>query len=148
MSACKSAMNGLVILTKYGNNRPRLILITDSSQWQPLGQQQEASGLSPFHKIVNVGNKKKWWCQVCGTSYNYPQTLKRHIRQFHTDEPTFRCEVCGKGLMDRQHYTKHMNKHNSAPGIQCQHCRKTFADIDDFLQHNVQCWATGAASSK
>ena len=147
VSIQQSTLNGLTLVTKYGNNQPRLILIPDSGRWQPLDQQEEASGLSPFQMVLNVGKKRKWWCQICHTSYNYPQTLKRHIRQFHTDEPTFRCEVCGKGLMDRQHFTKHMNKHSSAQGVQCQHCSKRFANKDDFLQHNLQCWATRAASS-
>ncbi|KAH8026270.1 hypothetical protein MRX96_033318 [Rhipicephalus microplus] len=59
-----------------------------------------------------VGNtfKKKYTCNLCSYSTDYPTNIQRHMLT-HTGERPFRCDTCGKGFTTKQNLESHKLQH-------------------------------------
>lgn len=87
-------------------------------------------------------------CQYCRHSYHAINSLKRHIKQVHFNNPTYTCELCGLGFMYRDHYTGHMNKHYGTPTFECDKCGQKYIYKPDLYKHKKSCDGTGLPPRK
>ena len=72
-----------------------------------------------------MGNEGgKLACTKCGKQFVTNATLKRHM-QLHTGHYKFYCDVCRKGFADITHYNDH-NRTRQGLKFYCNYCGKPF----------------------
>lgn len=54
--------------------------------------------------------KKKYTCNLCSYSTDYPTNIQRHMLT-HTGERPFRCDTCNKGFTTKQNLESHKLQH-------------------------------------
>ena len=76
-------------------------------------------------------------CDHCGKVFQNPRKLQRHIDSMHTadSEKKFKCEICNKGFINKQHMERHMRTHTGAKPYSCQECGQAFADLSNRNHH-------------
>ena len=58
--------------------------------------------LQPDGKLV-------WKCVLCTKEFPHKCSGRRHIETVHFDAPTYKCDVCGKVLKNKNTYQNHLN---------------------------------------
>ncbi|XP_076172998.1 uncharacterized protein LOC143149473 [Ptiloglossa arizonensis] len=59
---------------------------------------------------------RRFFCESCGKSYKWKESLFKHKRVECGKLPQFSCEVCGYRFMHKHHLLKHMTSiHQLAP---------------------------------
>ncbi|KAL1416866.1 hypothetical protein MTO96_027461 [Rhipicephalus appendiculatus] len=71
------------------------------------GRLQHPSMLWP---ITGSAFKKKYTCNLCNYTTDYPTNIQRHMLT-HTGERPFRCDICGKGFTTKQNLESHRLQH-------------------------------------
>ncbi|XP_070181560.1 zinc finger protein 70-like, partial [Littorina saxatilis] len=72
-------------------------------------------------------------CGGCGRQYKTASNLHKHAKMAHGsgDGPTFECEQCGKGYMERVYFEAHSNRHKKIAPHTCPTptCGKAFKNM-------------------
>merc|ERR1719362_36575 len=72
----------------------------------------------------NVHLKKSLFCEICGRSFNYKNTLSNHIKTTHKVSEN-QCDLCGKIYATERKLKLHkQDLHNKV--IKCDNCDKLF----------------------
>jgi len=63
--------------------------------------------------------------------------MTRHLRTQHTsnDDKKYKCDVCGKGFAEKQHFSDHANIHSGEKPYKCKYCSATFASRGNHGMH-------------
>ena len=81
-------------------------------------------------------NHEKIPCVHCGKLIGTGM-MNRHIKQQHISnaEKRFKCEVCGKGFSENQHFRDHKNIHTGEKPYKCKYCSASFASRGNHAMH-------------
>ncbi|XP_015436085.1 PREDICTED: zinc finger protein 2-like [Dufourea novaeangliae] len=97
--------------------------------------------------------ERRFYCDNCGKSYKWKESLFKHKRVECGKLPQFSCEVCGYRFMHKHHLIKHMTSiHQLAPAtgavifrclkhllakrtFGCTNCGKQYARRDSLYKH-------------
>ena len=81
-------------------------------------------------------NHEKTPCIHCGKLVAVA-LMTRHLQTQHTsnDEKKYKCDVCGKGFAEKQHFSDHTNIHTGEKPYKCKYCSATFASRGNHGMH-------------
>ena len=82
--------------------------------------------------------EKPFKCTECIKSFVTKELLNRHIQAAHTpdDQKKFRCDsTCGKGFINKQRISEHLNIHTGEKPFICKFCPAAFANSGRQLKH-------------
>lgn len=92
--------------------------------------------LQVHRKIHGSGPKRTFECFMCRGPFQYTKSLKQHLLLKHIDEkPKFLCDICGKEIMWRSRYVRHLKIHSNDFPFECSHCGKKFQFKDKLSIH-------------
>ncbi|KAL8586386.1 hypothetical protein ACOMHN_023001 [Nucella lapillus] len=132
-------------------NRP--LARTPQSQHSP-GQQYGASpyfntfAAAPLVSDSESAPPSRYKCQWCGAQFKTAHGFKGHVRKNHSNDPNFRCGLCGKGFLMKGHYEGHMNMHNNVKAFHCPGCPRRFAYKSSLNAHVKFCRPQGFLKEK
>ncbi|CAG0883486.1 unnamed protein product [Cyprideis torosa] len=91
--------------------------------WHESSDEQMEEESNPIQKVGD-----KFVCTQCPDrpEFNQRGHLWKHIYRRHQTEKRIKCEVCGKGLLDKHSYTEHMRRHLGDKPFQCTLCKAGF----------------------
>ena len=89
--------------------------------------------------MIEMHKGRVFRCDMCKRGFQNAGSLRRHIKQMHMGQPSFRCFQCNQGFMFKDHYIGHMNKHNNTPTFKCTNCPKMFIYKPDMYHHRKHC---------
>ncbi|XP_076443781.1 uncharacterized protein LOC143282137 isoform X2 [Babylonia areolata] len=81
------------------------------------------------------GCKKRFVCDICGSSMGRKGTLKAHMT-VHTGEAAVSCHICGKKLCGRQSLMNHLRIHTGEKPYKCPECPKVFRQSSALTTHS------------
>jgi len=117
-------------------------------------------GLAGHMRLVHDHNKVK--CPHCDTEWKNETCMKKHVKRNHEKIPCvhcgkligtgmmnrhikqqhisnadkrFKCEVCGKGFSENQHFRDHKNIHTGEKPYKCKYCSASFASRGNHAMH-------------
>ena len=90
-------------------------------------------------KMLNAHKKavhEKVPCSECGKLFGVTN-IKGHMKSTHTpdDQKKFRCDTCGKGFINKQHFSEHLNIHTGEKPFKCKFCPAAFASKNSCAKH-------------
>ena len=85
--------------------------------------------------IEAVHQKKRHFCQECGTSFSTDYTLNSHIKAKHSKESPYKCKKCGKKLSTSKALQLHVKAIHLNERHQCKDCQKSFSGLDAMRRH-------------
>ncbi|XP_026675847.1 zinc finger protein 226-like [Diaphorina citri] len=90
--------------------------------------------LEEYNKIVASGSKD---CPVCHKTYSTPKTMRRHLRQVHTSQKRYLCDICGKQFTSTNRVNIHKACVHSSTGnkFECIYCKKKYRRKFDLKEH-------------
>ena len=85
----------------------------------------------------DVKNKNLYVCKICGKVITTRIQLKAHVRQVHSKERPFVCEICGKSFKFHRFLIRHRYIHTDDKPLSCEFCGKRYAkkDISNLKAH-------------
>ncbi|XP_031774501.1 zinc finger protein 33B-like [Apis florea] len=78
------------------------------SMWQQLAHNRQRSRTRQGKENAKQCNETRFFCESCGKSYKWKESLLKHKRVECGKLPQFSCEVCGYRFMHKHHLVKHM----------------------------------------
>lgn len=120
--------------------------MSSSSQTKPLGSLQGV-GVASNKKL-----RKVYSCLVCGKSYTYLVSFRKH-QQLHENQPPptksqcvenlnkYECPECGMSFIRRARLLGHLRIHRSHRSFKskpprCDQCNKDFTSVQSWIAHN------------
>ena len=76
-------------------------------------------------------------CAVCGTAFQYQNTLNLHMIRQHRQKTEFTCDICGVGFPIKSKLLRHKNVHEGQKPYQCATCGKVFKSIESLCGHRA-----------
>ncbi|XP_076683180.1 zinc finger E-box-binding homeobox 2-like [Andrena cerasifolii] len=64
---------------------------------------------APYAEDGQQALRRRFYCESCGKSYKWKESLKKHKRIECGKLPQIPCEVCGHRFMHKHHLLKHVN---------------------------------------
>uniref|UniRef100_A0A1B0GKU3 C2H2-type domain-containing protein n=2 Tax=Lutzomyia longipalpis TaxID=7200 RepID=A0A1B0GKU3_LUTLO len=74
-------------------------------------------------------------CTVCLQSFQTLDLLKDHIRIHAREKKSFHCRYCGKDIVHKSSYERHLTTHRKKAPYKCAHCLKKFKRKDTIVKH-------------
>lgn len=75
-------------------------------------------------------------CDLCGKGFIQKVALQYHMTSVHADEDqTHQCKMCGKTVYGNTELRKHMAMHHDARRFACALCAETFATQSNLEAH-------------
>ncbi|XP_043588954.1 longitudinals lacking protein-like isoform X25 [Bombus pyrosoma] len=81
---------------------------SQESMWQRRSHRRQRSGPRQGTEIASQCNETRFFCEACGKSYKWKESLFKHRRVECGKLPQFTCEVCGYRFMHKHHLIKHL----------------------------------------
>ena len=81
---------------------------------------------------------KGFLCEVCGKDYASKAGLRLHIKDKHSSDCRFKCNICGAGFNRVGDFKGHMNKHQGEKEI-CTVCGQQFQYKTSLRKHQRKC---------
>ncbi|XP_017756820.1 PREDICTED: zinc finger protein CKR1-like [Eufriesea mexicana] len=78
------------------------------SVWQRPGHRRQRSRTRQGTDNAKRSNETRFFCDTCGKSYKWKESLFKHKRVECGKLPQFTCEVCGYRFMHKHHLVKHL----------------------------------------
>lgn len=97
-----------------------------------LQDQQSLWGHMRRHRIDRTDTPQK--CEPCGKFYH---NLKRHNQEWHNEDATKQCQICGKIFRSVRGLELHLKIHNDEKPFECQYCGKRFL-MNGFLKCHLR----------
>ncbi|CAH1107866.1 unnamed protein product, partial [Psylliodes chrysocephalus] len=70
-------------------------------------------------------NEKSFKCDVCSKGFNRKSSLQRHLI-IHSNERPFKCDICFNGFYQKSYLRKHLIIHSNKKSFKCDICSKGF----------------------
>lgn len=86
------------------------------------------------HELTHV-SEKPFQCSDCDKRFWYKQSLIAHIKQTHTGDVNYTCELCGKGFFKKTELTRHKPTHSNATPYKCPKCGLGFKIPKTLKRH-------------
>lgn len=89
------------------------------------------------HTLVHE-DKKLYQCTICGKTYKWLESLRKHEKYAHEEERVHKCDECPKSYKYPETLTEHKKTHsNSVINLRCRLCLKVFSSKDALKQHTA-----------
>ena len=90
-------------------------------------------------KLLNTHKKavhEKVPCSECGKLFGVTN-IKGHMKSVHTPDyqKKFQCDTCGKGFINKQRFSEHLNSHTGEKPFKCTECIKSFVSTELLNRH-------------
>ena len=94
----------------------------------------EFRNLGRLHEHKKIHDKIP--CTECGKLFG-TNRIKRHMQSAHTpdDQKKYRCDTCGKGFIENQRLSDHINVHTGEKPYKCKFCSSCFASNGTHALH-------------
>ena len=94
----------------------------------------EFRNLGRLHEHKKIHDKVP--CTECGKLFG-TNRIKRHMQSAHTpdDQKKYRCDTCGKGFIENQRLSDHINVHTGEKPYKCKFCSSCFASNGTHALH-------------
>ena len=94
----------------------------------------EFRNLGKLHEHKKIHDKVP--CTECGKLFG-TNRIKRHMQSAHTpdDQKKYRCDTCGKGFIENQRLSDHINVHTGEKPYKCKFCSSCFASNGTHALH-------------
>ena len=111
-----------------------------------LPQINRVEDVTKLIQVLNVGNRNKYQCKMCGTSCGRHNDIAMHVK-IHDGTNPFHCVQCDKYFLRRYYFSLHMAKHGVHPmpvkgrdlrKKYCKHCDQSFASISQLSEHCLE----------
>lgn len=86
-------------------------------------------------------------CKTCSRTFLSPSGLRRHEQRVHLQEWKYKCDICHKTFVFREHFQGHLNSHSNIKAFKCPDCPKRFTYKSGVSLHrrNGSCTGSGSA---
>ena len=74
-------------------------------------------------------------CHYCHLSFQSLSDLKLHKQSVHLRQGMHFCPICGKGIIRKDDFMDHINRHKNIKAHQCPQCLRYFTFKRNLLQH-------------
>ena len=86
------------------------------------------------HKMAHL-NEKKYYCKICQKKFAWKRSLDDHKKR-HMGEWNWSCDYCSKGFISHFQMMKHIrNRHTLEKLFTCNICGKSFEGWDSLKIH-------------
>lgn len=90
---------------------------------------------SYFRHLQSHRDERNYECQVCGKKSLQKTHHLEHMRT-HNIKKSFECTICQRGFNANYYYRKHMREvHSSETPFLCEVCGEAFADENEQIEH-------------
>ena len=87
------------------------------------------------HSVVHTGIRRHP-CLLCeDTSFTQESSYRRHLFVFHSPEPPYTCDTCGRRFNGKATLKKHELTHAGLKRFVCDVCDRSFLRIDYLKEH-------------
>uniref|UniRef100_A0A3P9D293 C2H2-type domain-containing protein n=1 Tax=Maylandia zebra TaxID=106582 RepID=A0A3P9D293_9CICH len=103
-----------------------------------LQDQREArsQGSQEADKPHRRKGEETYSCDLCGKSFNWAGSLKRH-QLIHSGVKPYSCDECGKSFTQAGHLKTHQLIHNGVKPYSCDLCGKSFTQAGGLKNHKL-----------
>lgn len=89
-------------------------------------------------KQTSATNGKRFKCQICELSFEFPCHLRSHKRT-HIGEKIHRCNMCPKQYLRKRDLHSHLKVHITEKTLNCWICWQIFETESDKSEHESRC---------
>ena len=87
------------------------------------------------HRMIHTGEQPHR-CNVCGTTFNQLDNLRRHQVRLHAGQRPFQCDMCEQAYSRRRNLKRHWLTHSGGRPYRCDVCHKTFSHSNHLTSHH------------
>ena len=87
--------------------------------------------LADHHRAVHL----ETMCPDCGIIVAGSARLNNHKKTVHMKDKPFKCDICGKGFIQKRFLEEHQNVHTGAKPFKCKYCPKAFGSQGTHAGH-------------
>ena len=80
-------------------------------------------------------NNRRFACPQCPCTYASKNGLNKHVNLIHEKLSRYRCDTCGKGVMDHSRYLDHIVTHTGVRRHVCPICHMYFTYKSSLKDH-------------
>jgi uncharacterized Zn-finger protein len=85
---------------------------------------------------LNNLNQEKLTCTICNISFSYKHGLKRHMKDYHTNNDiTYPCLTCNKEFKKKHLLMEHQYEHTTIMHFACNYCDKRYIKKQQLNGH-------------
>ena len=95
------------------------------------------AGLETHSQSKCADSKNHLRCEACHELFNSHDSRKRHVKEKHSENSEFTCNMCGLSKDSLDSLRAHINGHNKERIFRCETCDKSFHDIRNLLDHRL-----------
>lgn len=92
-----------------------------------------------MHRDIRKPETSTWICDTCGKVLKSKFGLELHVKNSHTKEYRYLCNVCQKGYNQRIPFRYHLASHSNVGLDKCKACRKEFNSSGSLKRHLETC---------